>query len=54
MSKNNEKSKAKLKYPSNVPEKNQKENKTKHKLLTSEEEKNGKNKISIKEQNAKD
>ena len=54
MSKNNEKSKAKLKYPSNLPEKNQKENKTKHKLLTSEEEKNGKNKISIKDQNAKD
>ena len=54
MSKNNEKSKAKHKYPSNIPEKNQKENKTTHKFPTSEEEKIGKNKISIKEQNAKD
>ena len=54
MSKNNEKSKAKLKYPSSVPEKNQKENKTTHKMLNSEEEKIGKNKISIKDQNAKD
>ena len=54
MSKNNEKSKAKLKYPSNVPEKNQKENKCSHKIAILEEEKIGKNKISIKEQNAKD
>ena len=57
MSKNNEKSKTKLKQSSNILEKNQKENNISHKnklQIPQEEEKIKKNRISIKDQNAKD
>ena len=56
MSKNNDKSKTKLKQSSNILEKNQqKENKSSHKMpLYEDEEKTKKNRISIKDQNAKD
>ena len=55
MSKNNDKSKSKSKQSSNINEKNQNNNKSSHKItLLEEEEKLKKNKISIKDQNAKD